>query len=114
MAVELGLPCETTWQQVIGATKSFPGPVVTDSLEHELAVSILQIPDVIATTVEHLAPHLLCDHVFGLAQKFHSFYSSCRIVGDPRLHQRAVLCAATDAALRVCFQLLGVFAPDKL
>jgi arginyl-tRNA synthetase len=112
--VELGLPQDASWRQLMVAAPINTILVVTEPLERELAVRILQIPDVVSMTVDHLTPHVLCDHVFGLAQTFHAFYNSCRVGGHPRRSERIVLCAAADCALRTCLQLLGVYAPDKL
>ncbi len=59
-------------------------------------------------------PHMLCDHAHTIAQRFHSFYASCRIVGDASMAERVITCAATDAALRTAMHLLGVDVVEKL
>lgn len=92
--------------------------------ERELALSILHFPSVISNAVESLMPHVLCDHVHTIAQRFHSYYSNNRVLPratdpvadgcDVTLLSRVVLCAATDVAIRQAMQLLGVECLDKI
>jgi arginyl-tRNA synthetase len=111
VCTELGLSSDTPWSILALTDDSVLFSVPS---ERQLAVAILQLPDVIRSTLEHLTPHLLCEHAHTLAQRFHSFYASCRIVGDARMQQRIILCSATDAALRVALSLLGVAPLNQL
>lgn len=90
------------------------GAVSLSDSEHTLALALLRVPDIIADTVATLSPHHLAEHTLHLAQAFHAFYDSCRVVGSEEEQWRAELCAATDAALRRCMSLLGVRIVDRM
>ena len=107
------LPPDAPWREVLSPDVTEPLMLTHDS-ERVLALALLQLPDVIANSVEHLTPHLLCDHVHTVAQRFHSFYTACPVIDDPNSRTRLALCAATDATLRQCMQLLGVNVVDRL
>lgn len=84
--------------------------------ERALAVTLAQLTDAVGDATDALAPHVLTDHLFRTAQRFHAFYSACRIAdaGAKEAPLRQALCAGTDAALRHGLHLLGVPIVDRL
>ncbi len=87
--------------------------------ERALAMSIVQLPETVESATEALQPHIVCDHVHTLAQRFHGFYSACRVLdgaidGSVAFQRRVLLCAAADTALRTAFKLLGITTVDRL
>jgi arginyl-tRNA synthetase len=114
--------CAHTWHAVVSYSASVASSAAPRKFHHpserELAIAIVQLPDVIANAVETLQPHVLCDHTHQLAQRFHAFYAACRIVdasvSPDAVRDRVALCAAADAALRTSFNLLGIVAMDRL
>lgn len=124
-----------TWQGILAALPPAPSlgsaasvsSVTPDPFSHPseraLAVALVQLPETVEYAASVLQPHLLCDHMHSLAQCFHSFYSSCRLLpgaaGDGAAHPstlrtRVALCAAVDHALGTGLHLLGIAPTDRL
>lgn len=62
-------------------------------------------------------PHLMCEHVYGLAQAFAAFYGAHPIASDPDDETRASrlgLCEAVAHQLYIGLDLLGIEAPDRM
>ena len=64
------------------------------------------------------APHLLCDHVFRLAQAFSRFYTDCPILaGDTPKDIKASRLALAETTLRQLehgLYILGIDAPERM
>jgi len=76
--------------------------------ERELALKLLQFPDIVRAVEVTLMPHTLSAHMFQIAQKFHSFYESCRVIGSTNQEFRFKLCKATEQTLHTGMELLNV------
>jgi arginyl-tRNA synthetase len=76
--------------------------------ERDLALKILQFPDIMRSVETSLMPHTLSAHIFQTAQKFHSFYETCRVIGSPNQDFRFKLCKATEQMLHKGLDLLNV------
>ncbi len=91
-------------------------------LVHERELELLRAISTLPETVEHAAnersPHTIAGWSRDLAAAFHGFYHDCYVVGDDvsaELTQaRLWLLEATLIALAVCFDLLGVSAPESM
>ncbi|MEL7129098.1 MAG: arginine--tRNA ligase [Pseudomonadota bacterium] len=62
-------------------------------------------------------PHLMCEHVYGLAQAFAAFYGAHPIASEPDDETRASrlgLCEAVAHQLYIGLDLLGIEAPDRM
>jgi len=84
----------------------------------ELALirKMLQLPEVVASAAEALAPHTLPFYAQELATVFHAFYRDCRVVSDdlPLTKARLKLVAACKLALANTLTLMGVSAPEEM
>ena len=59
------------------------GPVrITHPSEAALVLALDSYPKAIAQSADKRAPHILCEHVYGLAQAFSKFYTDCPILAD--------------------------------
>lgn len=76
--------------------------------ERDLALKLLQFPDILRAVEATLMPHTLSTHLFQTAQKFHSFYESCRVIGSTNQNFRFKLCLATERMLSQGLELLNV------
>lgn len=91
-------------------------------LTHERELDLLRAISTLPETVDHAArersPHTIAAWSRELAAAFHGFYHDCYVVGDgvsDELTQgRLWLLEATLTALAVCFDLLGVSAPESM
>ena len=91
-------------------------------LAHEREVELLRtlstFPEVVELACVERAPHKVTAWVRELADRFHSFYHDCRVLGDdvePATTQaRLWLVEAARIGLAVGLDLLGVTAPESM
>lgn len=82
--------------------------------ERVLASKLTEYPEVVASAVESLSPHLICTYLYELAQVSNRFYEQSRVIGDPREAQRLTLVATYADVLKAGLELLGIQAPEKM
>ncbi len=84
--------------------------------ERELIKQLAGLPDEILHSAEALDPSRINRYATELAARFHRFYNSCRIKGEPEdiLAARLLLADAVRRALAVCLGILGVSAPERM
>merc|ERR1712039_1098942 len=84
------------------------------SAERDLALKLLQFPDVIEGILSSLHLHQLTDYLWELSQVLTSFYSNCRVLECPEQNSRLIICEATRKILVKSFDLLGFQALEKI
>ncbi len=84
--------------------------------ETQLLQRMIDLPQVIETAAEDLAPHLVAFYLKELAADFHSYYNASRfLVEDEKVKlARLALIAAVAQVLRNGLALLGVSAPEQM
>jgi arginyl-tRNA synthetase len=84
--------------------------------ETGLAGRLAELPEVLATAAQELAPHAIAFYLRDLAGEFHSYYNAERILVDDEALRiaRLALCAAVRQTLANGLSLLGVSAPEKM
>ncbi|MDD4159678.1 MAG: arginine--tRNA ligase [Synergistaceae bacterium] len=89
---------------------------ITDPTEINLVKAISRLPEEVAKSAEEFAPHRIAYYATELAEAFHSFYNSQRILGvdEPVMKARILLMQATKITLKNVLGLLGVSAPEKM
>ena len=95
------------------------GPIdPKDDAEAALVLALDAYPKAIALAAEKRAPHILCDHVYGLAQAFSRFYTNCPILveetPDDVRASRVSLAKATLAQLEHGLGIIGLDVPDRM
>ena len=72
--------------------------------------------DLIAGAARDRAPFRLTHYAQDLASLFHSFYASCRVIGEEEAVEQARLALADSAriVLALTLNLLGVSAPERM
>ncbi|WP_298913401.1 arginine--tRNA ligase [uncultured Algimonas sp.] len=95
------------------------GPVSPDHEdEASLVLALDAYPKAVALAAEKRAPHILCDHVYGLAQTFSRFYTHCPILADdvsPEVKgARLSLAKATLEQLEHGLDILGIEVPERM
>lgn len=78
--------------------------------ERDLALKLLQFPDVIESILSDLHLHKLCDYLWSICNTLTTFYTKCRVLGTESQNSRLLLCEATRKVLSKSFFLLG-FTP---
>ncbi len=90
--------------------------------EHEAEAALVMALDgyarALAASEDKRAPHILCDHAYGLAQAFSRFYAACPILADetPDAHKRSRLglAEATLGQLEHVLRIIGLEIPDRM
>ena len=90
-----------------------------DPTELSLINKMLELPDVIETSVENLEAHHLPHYSMELATAFHTFYQNCRVVSSkksdlPTTKARLLLVDSARLVLGRCLDLMSMNAPDEM
>lgn len=91
--------------------------LITDPIEHELSIHLLEFHEVVARTVEDLLIHKLCTYLHQLAALFHRFYEHCKILNAPDAatkESRLIFCILVSTTLKKGLNLLGVNVLEKM
>ncbi len=98
------------------SVEEFDVSQLTDQSEINLAKAISRLPEEVAKAADEFAPHRIAYYAAELAEAFHSFYNSQRILGveEPLMKTRILLMEAAKITLRNVLALLGVSAPEKM
>ena len=93
--------------------------ILRDPTELSLINKMLELPDVIETSVGNLEAHHLPHYSIELATAFHTFYQNCRVVSSeksdlPISKARLLLVDAARLVLGRCLKLMNMTAPDKM
>jgi arginyl-tRNA synthetase len=85
--------------------------------ERALAKHLLRFGDVVHSAAEQSLPHILCEHLYGVARAFSVFYEACPILRADAAEQRdtrLVLAWVAARQLRRGLGLLGIEAPSRM
>src|SRR5690606_41867795 len=86
--------------------------------EDELAVlrQLIKFPETVSEAAHNYAPHLVCNYLFDLAQKYNLFYHNNQILKskDEEKALRILLTKATAQVLQNGLQLLGIKTVEKM
>lgn len=96
--------------------KEFDVSLITDQTEINLAKTISKFPEEVEKSAEELAPHRMGYYATELAEAFHSFYNSQRILGveEPVMKSRILLMESAKITLKNVLKLLGISSPEKM
>jgi arginyl-tRNA synthetase len=87
---------------------------ITNTEESSVLRSLVRYPEIIKLAAESYSPNLLCNHLFGLAQKYNNFYNKHRILGEENEGFRLSLSRATGQVLKNGLQILGIQTPERM
>jgi arginyl-tRNA synthetase len=91
---------------------------VGDAAERDLVLALDAYAKAVASAAEKYAPHILCEHIYRVAQDFSRFYAACPILADETPAEvkssRLALAKATLAQLEHGLDILGITAPDRM
>ena len=84
--------------------------------EIDLLKHINEFTAVISDAALTRSPNKLCNYIQKLAQYFHSFYGSCKVIDDNKelMNERLCLLEAVKITLKNSLNLLGIQAPEKM
>ena len=85
--------------------------------ERDVLLKVLQAEEAIKRAYKSLAPHVLCDYSFELAQAFSRFYQACPIIPESDLNKketRLFLCSKVAETLTLALYLLGITPVSRM
>ena len=85
--------------------------------EKALQIELSKFNEVIWSAYNDIAPHKICQYVYGLSDAFNRFYHETKILAEEDEIHRAQyikLIALVKEVLTVCIELLGFEAPDRM
>ncbi|MCS7252958.1 MAG: arginine--tRNA ligase [Armatimonadota bacterium] len=90
--------------------------LLTHSSEQLLMREVAELLDIVSEAALRYEPHRLTSYAHQLATAFHSFYTSCRVLGDDEMLSaaRLMLTDAARIAIRNTLALMGVSAPTQM
>ena len=106
----------TQWSGKPEALHAANVSLLDSEYETTLLQKIIDYPQVVETSAQELAPHLIAFYLKELAADFHSYYNASRfLVEDEAVkNARLALIAATAQVIRNGLALLGVSAPTSM
>lgn len=90
---------------------------LTKPEELALIKKMTELPDLLIGIAEQREPYRLSVYVEELAGMFHRYYAKCHIVSDKHkdlTHARLLLINNIKTVLAICFDLMGISAPEKM
>ncbi len=96
-----------------------PGEIIPlHQAEQRLVLTLDGFNRALASAEAKRMPHILCDHVYTLAQAFSKFYADCPVLADDVPNDlkssRLALAALTLRQLELGLNLLGIETPERM
>ncbi|HHT97898.1 MAG TPA: arginine--tRNA ligase [Clostridiales bacterium] len=91
-------------------------PAITKN-ELNLMHEITKFNETIYNAYEDLAPHRICQYIYGLTNQFNTFYHETKILSEEDKNRQKSYIALLSLTLKVlnqCIDLLGIEAPDMM
>jgi arginyl-tRNA synthetase len=90
--------------------------VLLDPSETRLVKEISRFPEEIALAASNLEPHRIAFYATSLAEAFHAFYNTVKVLGESSdiMNARLILAKASGITIANALRLLGVSAPEKM
>ncbi len=84
--------------------------------ERTLIRRLADFPEEVRLAAKNMEPHKLTSYAHDLASLFHSFYNSCKVIGNEKdlMEARLALVYATKITLKNILDLLGINAPERM
>ena len=76
--------------------------------EKILMLHIVKFNEVIIDVYKNFLPHILCDYLFSLSEKFNAFFHKCKIKNNVLNHSRILICKLTKHVLKKGMFMLGL------
>ena len=88
----------------------------TTNTAKSIILKLEEFKSVISLSAQNRTIYTICRYVQELAQEFHSFYNSNRVIGEDKelMKARLGLIAAIKITLKNALDILGVSAPEKM
>ncbi|UKJ89607.2 arginyl-tRNA synthetase [Theileria orientalis] len=82
--------------------------------EFSLAKCLLKFPAIMDQIHKDLSINKLTDYLYEISVQFSSFYTQCKVIGDPSQDSRLILCTCTKLVMKTCFNLIGIQPLERI
>ena len=111
-------PAPMTQKELDDLIKNFDKSLVlkTTDTAKTLILKLEEFKSVISLSAQNRTVYTICRYVQELAQEFHSFYNSNRVIGEDKelMNARLGLMEAVRITLKNALDILGVSAPERM
>ena len=91
---------------------------ISEPAETGLVLELDSFDRALSSAAEKYSPHILCDHIYSLAQAFSRFYTDCPIlqdgVADVVKSSRLALAETTLRQLEAGLDIIGIEVPERM
>ncbi|PIS23069.1 arginine--tRNA ligase [candidate division WWE3 bacterium CG08_land_8_20_14_0_20_40_13] len=105
--------CEKVENRRLKNTKK-PSTFNLKPSERSLLRELIYFPDIVEDISKTYKVQELTNYAMRIADKFHKFYETCPIIGDPREKERLLILNAGKVVLENTLNLLGISAPTSM
>ena len=101
---------------IISNGEKYDASLLNHSTEIGLLKPLEQFPSIVENALESLEPQLIANYLHDTANRFHKFYSECRVVTDDLSLSlaRLALVKGTQTVIRNGLSLLGLSTPERM
>lgn len=85
-----------------------------NEIEKNLIVKLAEFPDIIVSAYNNLAPNLIANYVYELAQIFNEFYHKEKVIGSEKESFRLLIVEATAQVLKNSLNILAIPSLEKM
>ena len=111
-------PAPMTQHELDNLIKNFDKNLIlrTTDTAKNLILKLEEFKSVIALSAQNRTVYTICRYVQELAQEFHSFYNSNRVIGEDKelMNSRLALMVAIKITLKNALDILAVSAPERM
>lgn len=93
---------------------SFKTDIKLENEEEIILRTLIHFPEVVEGAAENFAPNLLCNYLYGLAQKYNHLYNSLKIIGSEAENFRLALTFGVSQVLKNGLKILGIETPERM
>ena len=91
--------------------------IITDASTRDLILLLGQYSDAMRNAYEKRLPHILCDHIYTVAQSFSRFYTNCPIATETDKAIRAsriALALTVKRQMLAILSIIGIEVPERM
>ena len=88
--------------------------MVLNEDENNILRTLYRYPEVVVETIKNFTPQVVATYLFGLAQRFNSFYNLNKVIGGENEGFRLELVSACSQVLKNGLLLLGIETVEKM
>lgn len=94
----------------VNETREWP----LNEFEKKITRKMVEYKQVLSEAIRELAPHIVANYLFELAQEFSRFYENCRVAGDNYEQERRMIVEVFSKIMEHGLGILGLEVPEEM